>query len=95
VRFDALLRRKVRHVGGVVLVSKIGEVMSELVYEDVRCPHAVGGNGAVEPENPSPAVGISIHQDFDELIRRKLRNLAKRVIVEREYVALAVECVIC
>ena len=54
---SALRRRLVGHVRGVVLVGEAGEVMAELVDEDVRRPGAVGRDRRVEPEDAAAAVG--------------------------------------
>ncbi len=50
-------RRLVGHGRGEVLVRERGEVVAELVDEDVRRPEAVGGDRAVLAEDPAAAVG--------------------------------------
>src|SRR3712207_7007029 len=47
-RLDPRGGRRVGDRGGVVLVGERGEVVSELVYEDVRSPGVINGDGAVE-----------------------------------------------
>ena len=93
-RLDALGRRQVGDVGGVVLVGERREVMAELVDEDVRRPDAVGGDGAVEPEDAATAVGRGVGQDLDDVVRRVGGDVAERPVVEREDVALGAEGVV-
>src|SRR5262249_1676415 len=71
------------------------DVMAELVHENVRRPHAVGGDGAVEAVDAPAAVRGAVHQNLDDVVRRVRGDVAKRLVVEREDVALRVERAVC
>ena len=62
-------------------------MMPELVDEHIGRPGAVGGDGAVQPENPAAAVGRGIGQDLHDVVRRVRGDIAKRAILERQDVA--------
>ena len=68
--------------------------MAELVHENVRRPHAVGGDRAVQAENAAAAVRRAVHQDFDDVVRRVGDEVAKRLVLEREHVAFRVERIV-
>ena len=93
-RLDPIGCREVRDVGRVVLVGERREVMAELVDEDVRRPHAVGGHGAVQAVDAAAAVGGAVGQDLDDVVRRVGGEVAEGAVVEGEDVALGVEGVV-
>src|SRR5438445_808826 len=82
----AIGRGNVRDVRGVVLVGESRDVMPELVDEDVRRPDAVGRDGAVQPEDAAAAVRRAVHEDLHGVVRRVGRDVAERLVVEREHV---------
>ena len=85
---------QIRDVRRVVLVGEAGDVMPELVHEDVRRPDAVGRDGAVEAVDAAAAVGRAVGQDLDDVVRRVRGDVAERLVLEREHVALGVERVV-
>src|SRR5882724_5359549 len=68
--------------------------MPELVNEDIRRLLAVGRHRAIQTEDPPAAVCARVGDDLDELVGRKLRNVAKRAILKRQNVSLGAECVV-
>ncbi len=48
--------------------------MPELVHEDVRRPHAVGGHRAVQAVDAAAAVGRAVGQDLDDFVGRVRRD---------------------
>ena len=85
----------VGHVGGVVLVGQAGEVMAELVHEDVGREGVVGGHRGVQVEDAAAAVLAVVHHDLDELVgRRRRRPRAARLLSKVEHVALGAEGVV-
>src|SRR5262245_21301371 len=65
--------------------------MTELVHEDVRRPHAVGRDGAVQTENAAAAVGSAVDENLDDVVRRVGGDVAERLVLEGEDVTLRVE----
>ena len=68
--------------------------MTELVHEDVRRPDAVGRNRAVETEDASATVGGAVRQNLDEFVRRVRGDVAERLVLEGQHVALGIERVV-
>ncbi len=72
VRFIRLLGHRRKFVldrARVVLVGQAGEVMAELVHEQVARVTAVGGRRAEQAVYPAAAVDLGVGQDLDEVIR--------------------------
>ena len=76
---------------GVVLVGEGGEVMAELVDDDVRRPEAVGRHRRVLPEDPAAAVGAAVDDDHHDVVRRLRGEVAPGAVVEAEHVPLGAE----
>ena len=81
-------RRSVSDRRRVVLIRQGGEVMSELVDENVICKSVVHSDCAVEIEDAAATIRAIVGENFDEFVRRKLRDFAERVIIEGENIAL-------
>ena len=79
---------------GVVLVGEPGEVVAELVDEDVGREGVVGGHRGEEVLDPAAAVLPVVHHDLDELVGRGGGGLAHPLVVEGEDVALRPESVV-
>ena len=62
--------------------------MTELMDEDVIRERIVDRDGAVQIEDAAPAVRAAVRENLDEFVRRKLRDIAKPLVIERENVAL-------
>src|SRR5262249_41018838 len=71
-----------------------GDVMTELVHEDVRRPYAVGRDRAVQAVDAAAAVGRAVDENLDDLVRRVGGEVAKRLVLEAEDVALRIERVV-
>src|SRR5471032_998183 len=93
-RFNARTVRLIRHWRSVILVGQAGEVVAEFVHEQIVGPVVVGGRRAELAEDAAAAVGVVVDQDFDELIRRVLRQLAQGAIVGGQHITLAAEDVV-
>src|SRR6185369_4900539 len=78
----------------VVLVAEAGKMMAELVNEDVFGEAGIDGGGRLIVEDASSAVLLLVHEDLEELVRRRGCDVAQRTIVEREHVALGIEDVV-
>ena len=70
-------------VGGVVLVAEAGEVMAELVDEDVFGVRGVDGRRRLEVVDAAAAVLLLVDEDLEVLVRRSRRDVAERAIVVR------------
>src|SRR5215207_3752807 len=75
----------------VVLVRQRCEVVTKLVNKNVIGKSIVGSDGAIEIEDSTAAVSPIVHEHFNEFVRRKLRRLAQRVIVEGQHIAFRSE----
>ena len=71
----------VRDVGGVVLVAEAGEVVAELVDEDVVGERGVDRGRRLVVEDAAAAVLRLVDQDLEELVRRGRRDVAQRAVV--------------
>ena len=90
----ALRRAAVGDVGRVVLVGEAGEVVAELVDEDVGREGVVGGDGGVEVEDPAAPVLPPVDHDLHDVVGGRGRRLAHALVVEGEDVALGAEGVV-
>src|SRR5205085_6815776 len=68
--------------------------MSELVHEDVLGESGVDRGRRLIAKDSAAAVLLLIHEDLEIVVRRRGRDLAQRMIVEREHVALRIEDVV-
>ena len=84
----------VRDLRRVVLVGERGEVVAELVDEDVLREAAVHRRGRLIVEDAAAAVGPLVDEDLDELVGRRCGRIAQRAVVEREDVTLRIEDVV-
>src|SRR5688572_1426514 len=87
-------RRRICYRRGVVLVRERGEVVSKLVHEHVVGESIVGSHGAVKIEDAAAAISAIVCEYLDELIRRKLRDAAELMVVERQNISLRTECIV-
>ena len=55
---------------------------------------AVGGDRAVQAVDAAAAVRRGVGQDLDHLVRRVRGDVAKRLVLERQHVALGIEGVV-
>src|SRR5688572_3212333 len=78
----------------VVLVRKRREVMSKLVHEHIVGKSIVGSHGAVKIEDAATAISAIVCEYLDELIRRKLRDAAELMVVERQNISLRTERIV-
>ena len=79
---------------GVVLVAQPGEVVPELVDDQVVGETRIGRRRRVQPEDPAAAVLPFVDQDQDKIVRHGRRRIAPRSVVERQDVALGIEAVV-
>src|SRR5712664_4207617 len=65
----------VRRRRGEVLVRQAGEVVRELVHEDVGRLARVGGDSGVKGYDPASPVGRRVGDDLDQRPRRRSKSL--------------------
>ena len=93
-RLGTFRRAAVGDIGRIVFVRQPGEMVAELVDEDVGRERVVGGDRGEEIEDAAAPVLAVVDHDLDELVRRGRRRLAQPLVVEGEHVALRPEGVV-
>ena len=93
-RLGRFQRDLIGHRRRVVLVGETGEVMPELVDEDVVGKLMIGRDGAVEVEDAAAAVGLAVDHDLDDVVGSPRCQVAERPILEGQHVALRAEGVV-
>ena len=68
--------------------------MSKLVNKNVVCESIVGCDCAIEIENSAATIRSIVNQNFDELVRRKLRRPTQRMVIESQNISFGSECVV-
>ena len=79
---------------GVVLIGQAGEVVPELMNEQVVGPVVPRRDGREGVEDPAAAVGLVVDQYGDELVGRPRSDVAQRTVLEREHVTLGPEGIV-
>src|SRR5580704_6890305 len=68
--------------------------MPELMNENIRRPFAIGCHGRVQIEDSAATIGLAIHQNFNELVRRVRSEIAQGAVLGSKNVALGIEGVV-
>ena len=69
-------------------------MVAEFMHEQVIGPVVVGCGRAELAEDAATAVGVVVDEDFDEFIRRILRQVAQGAVVRRQHITLAAENIV-
>src|SRR6185503_8509316 len=68
--------------------------MAEFMNEHIVGERIIRSDGAVEIKDAAAPVSAIVRQDFDELVRRELRSLSQRTVVEAENVSFRAESIV-
>src|SRR5713101_221453 len=84
----------VSDVGSEILVAQPAKVVSELVDKQIDGIRVVRRCGGLVVEDSSATVGALVHQDGQEIVRRRGSGIAQGAVVVGEDVPLGIECAV-